>query len=92
MHFHRFMHRVHDELKKLKEVKDPLETVADIFKKETDIICFDEFFVQDITDAMLLGGDCCSALPQVEPGDPFQIQYTSGTTGFPKGAVIHHRG
>tara|TARA_Y100001956_G_scaffold78939_1_gene91375 strand:- start:459 stop:1550 length:1092 start_codon:yes stop_codon:yes gene_type:complete len=56
VHFHRFMHRVHDELKKLKEVKDPLETVADIFKKETDIICFDEFFVQDITDAMLLGG------------------------------------
>lgn len=56
VHFHRFMHRVHDELKKLKEVKDPLEIVADIFKKETDIICFDEFFVQDITDAMLLGG------------------------------------
>ena len=43
-------------------------------------------------DAMLLGADCGNALPQVEPGDPFQIQYTSGTTGFPKGAVIHHRG
>ena len=43
-------------------------------------------------DAMLLGADGCNALPQVEPGDPFQIQYTSGTTGFPKGAVIHHRG
>ncbi len=56
VHFHRFMHRVHDELKKLKDVKNPLLTVADIFKKEADIICFDEFFVQDITDAMLLGG------------------------------------
>lgn len=56
VHFHRFMHRVHDELKKLKEVKNPLNVVADIFKAETDIICFDEFFVQDITDAMLLGG------------------------------------
>ncbi|KAF7775543.1 hypothetical protein PCIT_a1751 [Pseudoalteromonas citrea] len=56
VHFHRFMHRVHDELKKLQDVKNPLEVVADIFKKETDIICFDEFFVQDITDAMLLGG------------------------------------
>jgi len=43
-------------------------------------------------DAMLRGGDFPHALPQVQPGDPFQIQYTSGTTGFPKGAVIHHRG
>ncbi|KJY86727.1 cell division protein ZapE [Pseudoalteromonas piscicida] len=56
VHFHRFMHRVHTELKKLNEVKNPLESIADTFKSETDIICFDEFFVQDITDAMLLGG------------------------------------
>ena len=56
VHFHRFMHRVHDELKKLNNTANPLETVAYIFKAETDIICFDEFFVQDITDAMLLGG------------------------------------
>lgn len=55
VHFHRFMHRVHDELKQLKGVSDPLEKVADIFKQETDIICFDEFFVSDITDAMILG-------------------------------------
>ena len=32
------------------------------------------------------------ALPQVAPGDPVQVQYTSGTTGFPKGALLHHRG
>ena len=56
VHFHRFMHRVHDELKKLDKTANPLEVVADILKAETDIICFDEFFVQDITDAMLLGG------------------------------------
>lgn len=55
VHFHRFMYRVHDELKMLGEVSDPLELVADKFKEEADIICFDEFFVSDITDAMILG-------------------------------------
>jgi fatty-acyl-CoA synthase len=33
-----------------------------------------------------------AALPEVRPGDIAQIQYTSGTTGFPKGAELHHRG
>lgn len=55
VHFHRFMHRVHDELSALGEVSDPLEKVADVFKQEAEIICFDEFFVSDITDAMILG-------------------------------------
>lgn len=55
IHFHRFMHRVHEDLKQLKGVKNPLEQVADNFKQQTDIICFDEFFVSDITDAMILG-------------------------------------
>ena len=32
------------------------------------------------------------SLPPVRPGDAAQIQYTSGTTGFPKGALLHHRG
>lgn len=55
VHFHRFMYRVHDELNALGDVNDPLELVADKFKAETEIICFDEFFVSDITDAMILG-------------------------------------
>ncbi|HHA1933100.1 TPA: cell division protein ZapE [Enterobacter ludwigii] len=56
LHFHRFMLRVHEELTALQGKSDPLEIVADRFKAETDILCFDEFFVSDITDAMLLGG------------------------------------
>ena len=54
VHFHRFMQRVHDELGELQQQADPLLIVADKFKQETDIICFDEFFVSDITDAMIL--------------------------------------
>lgn len=56
LHFHRFMLRVHEELTQLQGHSDPLEIVADRFKAETDVLCFDEFFVSDITDAMLLGG------------------------------------
>lgn len=54
-HFHRFMRRVHAELKKLDGQKNPLKLVADIISQEARIICFDEFFVSDITDAMILG-------------------------------------
>ena len=54
-HFHRFMRRVHAELKKLDGQKNPLERVADIIAGEARVICFDEFFVSDITDAMILG-------------------------------------
>ncbi|MGP4131133.1 cell division protein ZapE [Pantoea tagorei] len=55
LHFHRFMLRVHEELTQLQGQSDPLLIIADRFKAETDILCFDEFFVSDITDAMLLG-------------------------------------
>ncbi|HGY5077501.1 TPA: cell division protein ZapE [Citrobacter gillenii] len=56
LHFHRFMLRVHEELTALQGQSDPLDVIADRFKAETDVLCFDEFFVSDITDAMLLGG------------------------------------
>lgn len=53
-HFHRFMRRVHSELKLLDGESDPLERVAERFAEEAWVICFDEFFVIDITDAMIL--------------------------------------
>ncbi|TLU66699.1 AFG1 family ATPase [Thalassotalea litorea] len=55
VHFHRFMHRVHQEMKGLSGQSDPLKIIAKKFAEETRIICFDEFFVSDITDAMILG-------------------------------------
>ncbi|CNC51440.1 cell division protein ZapE [Yersinia intermedia] len=54
LHFHRFMLRVHQELTELQGHENPLEIIADGFKAQTDVLCFDEFFVSDITDAMLL--------------------------------------
>ncbi|WP_017444284.1 cell division protein ZapE [Gayadomonas joobiniege] len=56
VHFHRFMHQVHSELEALKQQSDPLLVIADKLAAKTKIICFDEFFVSDITDAMILGG------------------------------------
>jgi cell division protein ZapE len=55
MHFHRFMRRVHAELTQLDGQKNPLKKVAETLSKEAKVICFDEFFVSDITDAMILG-------------------------------------
>ncbi|NWD22872.1 cell division protein ZapE [Pseudomonas yamanorum] len=54
-HFHRFMKRVHEEMKTLPGEKNPLTIIAKRFSEEARVICFDEFFVSDITDAMILG-------------------------------------
>lgn len=54
MHFHHFMQHVHRELITLTGQRDPLDTVADQIYREAVVICFDEFFVTNVTDAMLL--------------------------------------
>ena len=54
-HFHRFMRSVHDELRALAGQPDPLLRVADRFARRARVLCFDEFAVADIGDAMILG-------------------------------------
>ncbi|MGE8685390.1 MAG: cell division protein ZapE [Acinetobacter sp.] len=67
MHFHHFMQYVHRELNKLSGQRNPLEMVADQIYKEAVVICFDEFFVSNVTDAMILS-------------DLFQKLFTRGIT------------
>jgi len=55
-HFHRFMQSIHTELRELQGVANPLEQVAENLAARYRVVCFDEFFVLDIGDAMILGG------------------------------------
>jgi len=56
MHFHRFMRHVHRALTDLQGEADPLREIALDFADKNRVLCFDEFFVSDITDAMILAG------------------------------------
>jgi cell division protein ZapE len=56
LHFHHFMLRVHKELSELQGQVNPLVKIAKKFASQTDVLCFDEFYVDDITDAMILAG------------------------------------
>ncbi|MEA2224822.1 MAG: long-chain acyl-CoA synthetase, partial [Solirubrobacteraceae bacterium] len=67
-------------------MEQSLEAVRDALPELREAIAFTDF------DAFLASGAPTQQLPDVHPDDPVQIQYTSGTTGFPKGALLHHRG
>ena len=56
LHFHSFMRRVHAGLRGLGEVEDPLERIAEDWAARARLLLLDEMHVNDITDAMLLGG------------------------------------
>lgn len=55
IHFHRMMSDVHRRLQQIEGTEDPLDRIAADLADETSILCFDEFFVSDIADAMILG-------------------------------------
>jgi cell division protein ZapE len=56
IHFHHFMESVHQLLNDFSGKDNPLVLIAKMWSEEVDVLCFDEFFVNDIADAMLLAG------------------------------------
>lgn len=54
MHFHRFMRRVHAERKELRNTEDPLVIIGKQLASEARVLCFDEFVVHDVADAVIL--------------------------------------
>ncbi|WOH39219.1 cell division protein ZapE [Thalassotalea fonticola] len=56
MHFHHFMAQTHQQLTLLVGQVNPLSVIAKNLANEIDVLCFDEFFVSDIGDAMILAG------------------------------------
>jgi len=55
VHFHHFMREIHREMNELKGAEDPIAAVAQRTARRYRLVCFDEFHVADIADAMILG-------------------------------------
>ncbi len=81
IHFHRMMRNVHERLRALGDIEDPLDSVAADIATESRVLCFDEFFVSDIGDAMILGrllkglferGVTLVATSNAKPGDLYK--------------------
>ena len=66
---------------------ETVQAVAPSCPELREIVCFDDW-----NAFVAAGDDETMKLPVVDPDDPVMIQYTSGTTGFPKGALLRHRG
>lgn len=81
IHFHQFMQNLHAELKEQQGHQDPLQRIAKKIADDYIVICFDEFFVSNITDAMLLGelfnhlfegGLCLITTSNIAPDDLYK--------------------
>ncbi len=81
LHFHRFLERIQADLIKLQGEVNPLQKIAKNLCEEADVICFDEFFVTNIADAMILGelfqtlfslGMCLVTTSNVEPDNLYK--------------------
>ncbi|MBV9575833.1 MAG: AFG1 family ATPase [Gammaproteobacteria bacterium] len=81
MHFHQFMRFIHQQLKMNQGKKDPLQKIAKTLAQDTQVLCFDELFVADIADAMILGrlfkalfsvGICIMITSNVVPDDLYK--------------------
>ena len=55
VHFHHFMREIHRDLDELRGTEDPIAAVAERTARRWRLVCFDEFHVSDIADAMILG-------------------------------------
>ncbi|MCB1828172.1 MAG: AFG1 family ATPase [Coxiellaceae bacterium] len=81
LHFHAFMRQIHQSLKENQGIKNPLDEIARQIADDILIICFDEFFVSNIADAMILGelftalfkgGVCLVTTSNIAPDDLYK--------------------